>query len=143
MAKKQQETVLELPVAFGNISIGDKTARIGINVDRGDMTISQADKNLCEKRLSGKIVSRPTGDHKDQAALPGMEFETALNGVFDVKGFSVSKDALSFGLTFALASIDVSCLAHFAKRSGWLKVNDIEAIPEKESSNGDGEEDEE
>lgn len=143
MAKSRKETsaVLDIPVAFGNVSIGDKTARIGITVDRSSLSVSQADKNLCEKRLSGRIVSKPAGDAPDQASFPGMEFTTALEGVFDVKGFSVSKDSLGFGLTFAIASVDVSSLAHFAKRAGNLVVADVSAIPERDA-NGDGAEEE-
>ncbi len=139
MDKKKVEAVLDLPVAFGNVSIGDKTARIGVTVDRSSLSVSQADKHLCEHRLTGRIVSKPQGDHPDQAALPGMEFETALAGVFDVKGFSVSKDNLGFGLTFAIASIDVANLAHFAKRAGRVVVEDVEAIP----ANGEAEEEDE
>lgn len=116
--RKEADSVLDLPVTFGNISIGDKTARVGVTVMREQLSLSQADRNLCERRLNGKIISRPAGDNPDQASLPGMAFETTLEGVFDVKGFSVSKEALGFGLTFAIAEIDVSNLAHFAKRGG-------------------------
>jgi len=141
MAKKKPvpANVLELPVEYGQVSIGDKTTRIGVNVDRSELKVSDADKQLCEKRLTGRIITRPPGN-PEQGTLPGVDLETHLAGVFDVKGFSVTSDKISFGLTFALASIDVSVLAHFAKRSGRLIVEAVEALPE---SNGEAEEDEE
>jgi len=145
MAKKRTNpptNVLEFPVAFGGVSIGDKTCRIGISVDRSQLSVDQADDHLCEKRLTGSIISRPQGDLPDQGTLPGMAFQSVLRGVFDVKGFSVSADAISFGLTFAIASIDIEKLAHFAKRAGRVVVEEEESIPEA-GANGDDEDDDE
>jgi hypothetical protein len=131
---QQSKSILELNAVFGNVSIGDKTARIGLTVDRLDLTLPQADRHLCEKRLIGSIFSRPPGDHPDQGTLPEMEFSTTISGAFDVKSFRVTKKHLNFGLTFAIASIDVALLAHFAERSGRLIVDDIDIIPEKEET---------
>ncbi len=137
MAKKKT-SLLELPVAFGGVSVGDKTARIGCAVDRGEaLGIAEADRHLCEQRLTVRMLARPAGDNHDQDRLPGMDDDEKLDAVVDVKGFSVSKDSISFGLTFAIASVDVGALAHFAKRAGKLVVTCAEDIPEKEGSGDD------
>jgi hypothetical protein len=131
-AKKTNGSMLDLQVAFGQVSIGDKTARIGIQIDRGQLTPTQADKNLCELRLAGKIIAKPIDQNPDQQTFPGMELETELAGTFDVKGFSVTRDTIGLGLTFALKSVEIDKLAHFAKRSGRLIVNSVEDIPAKD-----------
>lgn len=130
--KKAPSSVLELPVSFGNVSIGDKTARIGVTVDRSNITVKKADDSICEKRLTGQIIAKPNGEAPDQGRLQGMERlgDSELDATFDVKGFSVTKDALSFGLTFLLGSVDVAELASFAKREGRLIIEDAEEIPE-------------
>ncbi len=119
MAKKK--ALLELPVNFGQVSIGDKTARIGATCQRTELTLRVADETLCEARLDGCIVAKPPDENADQGTFPGMEDET-LKGTFDVKGFSVTSEQISLGLTFAIKSVDVSLLAHFAKRSGKMIV---------------------
>ncbi len=145
MAKKKGpaafDCLLDLPVQFGNVNCGDKTARIGITLDRGgdQLTIAQADKQLVERRLTVRMVARPPGDNHDQDRLPGMDDDEKLDAVVDVKGFSVSKDTISFGLTFAIASVDVGALAHFAKRAGKLVVTCAEDIPERNGDDSDSE----
>jgi hypothetical protein len=143
MAKKKphfpDNPTLTLGVAYGDVSIGDKTARISIKVDRDTLSIIQADKNLCDKRLTGSIVRRPKGESNGQGRLDGMEdygIET-LKGIFDVKGFSVTKKHVAFGLTFAIASVDIGQLASFAKRSGELVINSSESIPDEDDMEED------
>ncbi len=132
MAKKKVEAVLKVPVAFSNVNIGDETARVGISIGRGHLTVSQADKHLCGKRLTGTILARSNGATAEQGSLPGLDDDTEIRGIFDVKGFSASLKKISTGLTFALASVDIEKLSHFAKREGQLSVENIEALPEGE-----------
>ncbi len=145
MAKKKTESanLLDLTVAFGNISVGDKTARVGVEIDRGDLSVSAADKNLCEKRLTGTIIAKPPGVKGDQGAFPGMEDDTEMTGIFDVKGVAFSSDQIRIGLTFALASIHVETLAKFAKRAGRLVVQAVDDIPEPVKAESNGEHDDE
>ncbi len=143
MARKRTAKVLDLAVAFGNLSVGDKTCRIGVSVDRSELSVSQADKNLCERRLSGYLVCKPPGDHPDQETFDGMDGDSEIKGVFDVKSFTVSKDALSLGLTFAVASVNVSALAHFAKRAGRVLIDEVDEIPEKQVGGDNGDDSEE
>lgn len=138
MAKQRSPEPAELydlPVAFGGVSIGDATARIGVTIDRQELKLSEADKHLCEKRLTGRIITRP--GNPEQGSLPGVDLETSLRGTFDVKGLRVSADEIAIGLTFQLRNIDVSALAHFAKRGGRLLIDAVSDIPEPEKSSGE------
>lgn len=145
MARKKEtsELLLDLPVSFGNVSIGDKTANIGVTVDRADLTPTRADKELCEKRLTGRIVAKPVGDHPDQQTFEGMEADTELGGIFDIKGFRVNKDSIALSLTFSLGSVDVAGLAGFAKKSGRMLVSGSEEMPSKDDSEEGDDADEE
>lgn len=124
--------MLEIACSYANVNIGDKTARLGISTSRGNLTVSQADKQLCGKRLTGKLLARRGGGGSDQQSLPGAEDDIEIQAVFDVKGFGVTGKNISFGATFALASIDVETLAHFAKTSGIVYILEAADIPEGE-----------
>jgi hypothetical protein len=133
MAKKKPANngdVLDLIVSYGNLNAGDKTARIGVTVSRDKLAISKAEKQFCEKRLACCLVMAPDGAHPDQGSLNGMMDDIELEATFDVKSIRFSADEISFGLTGALGSLDVSTLAKFAKKQGRLIVNDVSEIPE-------------
>lgn len=140
MAKsKEPDAVLELPVTFGGLSVGDKTCRIGMRVSRANYTPSKADKQLVEKRLSVRLRAVPNGSTGDQASLPGLDNDRVVEAVGDCNGYSATGKALSFGLTFALSSVDVESLSHFPKRDGQLIVSGIEEIPDGEQAGEDEE----
>jgi len=130
MAKQKAGKVLDLSCSFQNLSLGDKTARIGVLVDRKELSLSAADKQICGRRLTGRLLAVPAGDNGDQDRL----FDDArdLDGIFDVKRFGVSDKEITFGLTFALKDLDVATLAHFAQRSGKLMIDNVADIPEEE-----------
>lgn len=131
MARKKAESngTLKLPVAFGGVSVGDKTARLGVTVIRSQLSVAQASKYLCDRRLTGRIVARPAGALAEQGSLPGMEgVDSEISGVFDVKGFTTSGRKISAGLTFAVSEIDVGLLAKFAKREGVLHIEGVEDL---------------
>lgn len=129
MAKKAKAAPgpMELPVHFSNVSIGDTTCRIGVGISRGNITVAQADASMCGRRLTGKLIAQKNGDAPGQAALPGIP-DPELEGIFDVKGFSVTTKRLSIGLTFALAGMDLATLAGLAKRDGRLIINKVEDL---------------
>lgn len=139
MAKKKPESdaLLELPVSFGNLNVGDETARLGVSVSRGALTVSQADKHLCGKRLTGEILARTNGAQADQGALPGLVDDITVEGVFDVGGFTASPKKIGFGLTFLLSASDVTQLARFARREGRVTITGIENIPDDEADDGE------
>jgi hypothetical protein len=131
MAKPKVEAVLEVPVTYGDVSIGAETCRIGITVDRTKLTISSADRNLCGKLLTGTILARAGGAQAEQGSLPDMDADVSLAATFNVKGFGVKRKAITAGLTFAIASIDVEKLSQFAGRQGVFTVDEIADIPAK------------
>lgn len=138
MAKKKEPDVLDLIVAFGNVSAGDKTARIGASMDRSLMTLPKADMTFCERRLTAVLIIKCNGDHPDQGTLDGMkQDDIELESVFDVKRLAFTRDDISFGLTAALGGFDVGKLAKFAKRTGRLIVNNVTDIPEEERAKKD------
>lgn len=124
----------ELAVSFGGVSIGDKTCRIGVKISREAMTINQADERLCDRRLSGQLMAKPGNSQAAQTALPTMEdADLVLAGAFDVKGFRVTTDEISSGLTFQKKGTDIKTLSQMANRDGRVVIERVEAIPEGES----------
>jgi hypothetical protein len=139
MAKRKAEEVLNVRVDFGNIGIGDETARVGIRIDRENLDVNRADEVFCGRRLTGKIITVRDGDAPEQRELIDTGSQHELKGVFDVKQFSANRKRISTGLTFSLAEIDVSEIGHFAKRSGRLIVTSAEELPDgHDEENHDG-----
>lgn len=126
--KKDEEALLELPVTFGGLSIGETTCRLGMSISRANFTVSKADKHLVSKRLSVALLARTKGANSDQESLPGMDNDTVIEAVGDCKGFSAGGNSISFGLTFMLSSVDVEKLSHFPKRDGRCTVKGVEDI---------------
>lgn len=138
--KTKKTAMLTLPVAFGNASIGDKIASITIKIGRNNISISQADKNLVGRRLVGHILARPEGAGASQPGFLGDEGDTVLKGIFDVNSISVTTKAIGCSLSFAIKSIKVEDLAHFAKRQGQIVVDEILAIDDDAGEKEEGDE---
>src|SRR6185503_17750984 len=109
MAKKAK--LLELDVSFGDVSIGENTGRLGVTIQRKSLTPAQADKHLCGKRLTGRIIW-DAGQADSQPAM--FEAGDSFEASFDVKSLSLKPKSISCGLTFMLQSVDLNALAHFA-----------------------------
>ena len=127
MAKKGSD-VVDIPVQFGGVSIGDQTARLGVSIDRKVLNLNAADEAFCGHRLNGRLVLGGDGDQPGQATIVDDLHET-LEGVFDCKRIGVNAKAITTGLTFSLADIDVRELAKFSRGSGRLQVASIEVLP--------------
>lgn len=138
---KKAARILELNVSFGNVNIGEDTVRIGITIPRKEISVSQADKHLCGKRLIGQIIAQAGKGGDGQGGL--FEAGESLDGSFDVKSFNVKRKSLSCGLTFSIASVDINKLAYFAKRNGKLVVDEMTEIPEEDEGGDEEEGDEE
>lgn len=126
-------SVLNVPVEFGGVSIGDQTASVGCRIDRAQMKLGEVDKCLCGKRLTGKIqIDRNADDSPGQQTLPGIERDSGpqVPGSFDVKRIGMSPKDYSFRATFSLGEINIEDLSHFAKAKGRLIVEGIGEIPE-------------
>lgn len=129
---------------FGGVSLGKETCRVGVKLERSSITLQDADTFLCGMRLTGKLVVGGKQAAPGQTTLPGMEdagHEVA--GVFDVKRFGVSAKEITFGATFAMASVDPRDLAKLANSSGRLVVTDADVIPDDEAGDDEGHDDHE
>lgn len=142
-SEQQRMPALSVPVEFGGVSIGDGTARLGLKIDRSNLNIDAADEALCGRRLKGRVVVLKDGEQANQTTfLDGVRHE--VESIFDVKRFGVAPRAITCGLTFSLAEIDVEALTHFAKRKGRFIVDEIGEIPgDDENEDAEDEEDEE
>lgn len=145
MAKKKQResstAVAELPCTFGGSSCGKKTRRLGVSVSRSHLTPAQADRFLCGKQIGGTIIARSNGG-SNQESLPGADQDPLLTSTFEVKGYGVTPDAFTFGMTFVKSALPDGTLDPFANKEGVLCIEDVSAIPEGSESEeeADGEE---
>lgn len=128
---------------FGGVSLGKETCRVSVKLDRAGMSLGAADAALCGKRLTGKLVVGGKQAAPNQALLPGMEDSGhEVAGVFDVKRFGVSSKEISFGATFAMASVEPRDLAKLANSSGRLVVEQVADIPDDEADDDEADDDE-
>lgn len=128
----EKAKALTIPCSFGDVSIGEATCRIGVNVARSALKLNVADAQVCGKRLVGSIVSLPGNDNPEQGQL--IKDEITVGAAFDVKRVSFNKKFISFGLTFSIESVNIEDLAHFAKRAGRIEADDIQDIPAEEKT---------
>lgn len=128
MGKKKQ-IILDIPVEFGGVSIGESTCRLGVRINRDVCNINTADEIFCGHRLTGKVLLGGSDDSPNQKKfLDGDEY--SVEGSFDVKRIGVTVEMISTGLTFSLADIDVADLAKFSKGAGRLMVEGVGEIPD-------------
>lgn len=131
--KKAPETdVLTIPVAYGDVGVGDQIARLSVHIDRKRLTLAQADK-LCGKRLVVRITCTAGNDNPEQDPLPGVDADTTMAGACDVKRFSFGPKSIATSLSFSIASIDLPTLCGFAKRAGSVTVDAVTEIPADET----------
>lgn len=144
MAKKRgdENGTVELPVGFGQVSVGDKVARIGIHISRGNITVAKADKLLCCRRLTGTIYSTPQKDAPGQTTLPGTESAHEVEGTFDVKQIGCTGKHITAGLTFSIKDVDLQELVQMAKQDGRMVIEKTEPL-DGDDEEGDDEGDSE
>lgn len=134
MASKKKAAMIELPISYGSVNFGKKTAGVTVSATRDNLKIGVADKNFCDRRLTVRIVATPIGDQPGQGRFDGMDESIELSAVVDVKSFKVSAEKIGFGLTFNKkdAANGQTHLNEFAGREGMLYVDDVNDIPEEE-----------
>lgn len=136
-AKKKR---MKIAVEYGSVGSGENTCRVGIKIDRADMDAATADEVLCGRRIYGSARVSRTTDEKDQEALPGMQDASIayeMSGMFDIKRVGLSPKEITAGLTFGLKDTDVETLSHFAKRKGWIHVEQIEDLADEDDDSED------
>jgi hypothetical protein len=135
MAKKKKNgMVLDIPVEFGGVSIGDGVARLGVKIDRNAITITEAVRVFVGHRLTGRVQ---LGGNGDSAGQETMDFDHAVEGVFDVKRIGVGVKQYGTGLAFSIEDIDVREIAKLSKGSGRLQIEQVAALPEKQKKGPD------
>lgn len=134
--KEQRKAVLDVPVEFGGVAIGDATARLGIRIDRSVLNIISADETFCGHRLSGRIILGGEDEQPGQMSFLDDVYDY-VEGTFDVKRISVNTKAISTGLTFSLNDIDIETLAKFSRGSGRLLVEHVAELPEATGDDDD------
>ncbi len=139
-ARSSANGKVKLPVSFGSVSCKKKTVSIPLTVDRDQLTLNEADKLFCERRMNLSIIASGEGDQRDQARLAGMEEDIEVEGSADSHGFSVKSHAIGFTISFnskqlreAAKSSGVD-LADFAGREGYIAIDSTEDIPEPEKT---------
>lgn len=134
MAKKKNgkqaeaTAVLDIPVEFGGVGIGQKTARLGLKIDREVMAITKADEALCGRRCTGRVAMGGNNDSPGQGRFWD-DLEDVIDATFDIHRFGVTPDNFTSGLTFNLGEIDIGMLAGFSKGKGRLQILGVADIP--------------
>lgn len=146
--ERRLRSIVNVPVDFGGVSIGESTARLGVKISRTHLNLVAADEIFCGHRLTGRVLLGGSDDDQYQMTM-FRDGEIAIDGSFDVKGIRVTADEMSTGLTFSLADIDVAILARFSKGKGRVIVSHVADISadasddddESDMSEGDASED--
>lgn len=114
MAKKQEG----LAVEFQNISIGKRTARIGMKIDREAIPLADADTLFTGARLQVSL-----GVTADPALFP--DALPAMEATVDSKQLSVRAGEYSVGLTFNRKELDEKMLCAFTGQAGTFQAERI------------------
>ncbi len=131
MAKTEATQLLDVPVSFGNVSIGDGSVSISVKIDRERLNPEAADGLLCGCRAKGEIAAG------EEAASAGPDqqqtFEAMTHrktGIFEIKGYSVRPKAISATLNLLLKDVVIQELGHFAKHDGRLRIESVAPLEE-------------
>lgn len=117
-------------VKFGSVNTGKDHVRIGVELDRGKISLEQAEDNFLGYRLT-VLLTCPPQSAQNSPPLPGMEdADRQFEGVADAKGYSAKRGTFKSGLTFAISSIDAAHLLPFSQREGWLEITNAVEIPD-------------
>lgn len=139
--KKTQKAAEVIRVKFGNVNLGDETARVGITIPRDKLTDEKAIQLLVARRLIGTIVVAE-GDVDPRQKNFLEDAAASVQGAFDTRALRIGLKEFGSGLTFALQDVEIEELAHFSKKSGFLWIDEAQEL-EVEPDGGDDEGDDE
>jgi hypothetical protein len=139
--KKKRTNTYEakMAVKFKNLSVGDEIATVGFSVSRDKCSIDFAEESFCGKRVKVRLLAG-VGADPDQGILWD-DVQHDVDGVADIKKFSVTPKLISAGCAFQISAVDVMELTKFAKREGVLLV--IKVLGDAKDKAGEEEEEEE
>jgi hypothetical protein len=109
---------------FGNLNVGDEVCRIAVRIDRSKLKLADADKLLCSRRITCKLVF-DNGGSGETPQLPGADDKLTVKGSFDTKSFGVNAKSIAAGLTANIKDIDLEELTKFAKREGRIEISGV------------------
>ena len=130
MSKKARE-MLDVPVSFGRVSIGEGSVSIPVKIDREHLNPEAADGLLCGCRAKGEIAAGQEGTTEDPDQQTTFEImKHRQTGMFEIKGYSVGPKAISATLNLLLKDVKVTEIVEFAKRSGRLRIESVAPLEE-------------
>ena len=138
MAKTKAAALRELGVSFGSVAVQKESIGVRLKASRGTLTVGAADQLLCGKRLKVSLTGRSSGG-PDQGSLPGLDGDTQVDGLADVKSYGVSPRFISFTLSFVLDADLREKLTKLAGLEGMLAVLSSDKIPD-DAKGGDDDE---
>lgn len=128
---ERKKTGTEVPCRFRDVTFTDKVANVPITIARADLTLEQAERFLCARQITGRLLARPEGAQATQGALPGFGGDVEIAGVFDVSWFSCWPETYKATLKFALFGVKPEVREHltrFAHRAGLLTIDAVEDL---------------
>lgn len=120
---------IQFPVHFSSVALQLEQSKIGIQIDRSNLSIETADELLSGRRLTGTVEVVRDGEKEDQQSLIQGTL-SAVTASFDVKGFNVKPKTFTAGLVFAKDDMDPNNLDGFLKRNGRVTITENNDIPE-------------
>ncbi len=131
MEKTKATQVLDVPVSFGRVSIGEGSVSIPIKIDREHLNPEAADGLLCGCRVKGEIAA----GQEAATAAPDRQntFEIMKHrqtGMFEIKGYSVAPKAISATLNVLLKDVKITEIVEFAKHDGRLRIESVAPLEE-------------
>lgn len=138
--KKTASPLFDVPVAFGQVGLGKTLGRIGIKIDRQQLSLDDCDALLCGKRVTGTVhLGRKDDSPGQKSLIEGRDIAVAAS--FDVNGFRVTPEMLGMSLSFNLESIELADVAKLSKGEGRFVAAASDEIPEDERLNDTGDDD--
>lgn len=142
--KRTNKYKAKLPVKFKNLSVGDEVTTLGFSVSRDHCNIEFAEDAFCGKRIKFRILAGAGVDPEQGILWDDVQHD--VEGIADVKKFSVTPKLISAGIAMQISSIDVMELTRFAKREGILLVikvmGDTKDHKDEDSDEEEGDEEE-
>jgi len=142
MGKKRQTALKELPVTCGKVTFGESSISIPIRFGRTDINVEAADQMFVCRRIQCSLSVG--ADPQQKLFDDGTEGPVEVQATAESKKLSVGKKHLGATLNFLLEDLDDAEAAHFANKTGVLKVFGVEDLPEAKRGRppkGDGEDD--
>jgi hypothetical protein len=122
------QTVLDVPVEFGNVSVGKGTITLNCKIARDYCNINAADDLFVGHRLSGRVMLGRAGDQPGQTTYVD-DLNHYIDAVFDVKRMGVTPAHISTGLVFSRKDVDTDGVCQMSSCPGRLIVNEVAEIP--------------